>query len=398
MPWKECSTVSQREEFVQLALSSSANIALLCRRFGVSRKTGYRWLDRYRQEGRAGLFDRSRRPVSSPGRTSASVEQEVVELRRSHPAWGGRKISARLRALARPDVPASSTVTSILHRHGLIESSAGVASKGWQRFEHDSPNDMWQMDFKGHFALRDGNRCYPLTVLDDHSRYNLVLKACPDQQGVLVEGHLQDAFRIYGLPRTMLMDNGSPWGPSSSTDYWTTLAVWLVRLGIRVIHGRLRHPQTQGKEERFHRTFKAEVLHWQTFHDLAAAQRAFDFWRPVYNYERPHEALGLGVPSERYQPSSRSYPEQLPPIEYESGTIVRVVKSDASIGFNRRRYRIGKAFRNQPVALRATAVDGQYVVYYCDQRIGVLDARAGTYLRRPAGEPLAPLATRPPAP
>lgn len=398
MPWKECSTVSQREEFVQLALSSSANIALLCRRFGVSRKTGYRWLGRYRQEGRAGLFDRSRRPVNSPGRTSSAVEQEVVELRRSHPAWGGRKISARLRALDLAEVPAPSTVTSILHRHGLIEASASLAARCCQRFEHSRPNDMWQMDFKGDFALCGGHRCHPLTVLDDHSRYNVVLRACPDQQGELVGGHLQDAFRLYGLPRTMLMDHGSPWGPSSSTDYWTSLAVWLVRLGIRVIHGRIRHPQTQGKEERFHRTLKAEVLRWRMFDDLAAVQQAFDAWRRIYNYERPHEALGLGVPSGRYQPSSRSYPEQLPPIEYESGTIVRMVKSDASIGFRGRRYRIGKAFRNQPVALRATAVDGQYVVYYCDQRIGVLDARAETYLRRPVGKSLAPLTTHQPAP
>lgn len=400
MPWKECSIVSQREEFVQLAAVAEANLALLFRRFGLARKTGYKWLRRYRQEGLAGLSDRSRRPLDSPHQTAAAVEREVVALRQAHPAWGGRKISARLRALGLGPlaVPAASTVTSILHRHGLIEASASQAASGWQRFEHPKPNDLWQMDFKGDFALSGGGRCHPLTVLDDHSRYNLVLEACGHQQGSLVEGHLRTAFRRYGLPRAMLMDHGSPWGPSSSTEYWTVLAVWLVRLGIRVFHGRVCHPQTQGKEERFHRTLKAEVLRWRSFGDLAETQQVFDRWRRVYNYERPHEALELGVPASRYQPSGRSYPEQLGAIEYESGAVVRQVKSDAAIRLGGRRYRIGKAFRGQPLALRATGVEGQYVVYYCDQRIGVLDERAGTYLRQPLGEALAPLTPPPTAP
>jgi transposase InsO family protein len=240
-----------RLEFVQLASQEGANRRELCRRFGISPKTGYKWLDHHAQGGATALTDHSRRPQQSPARTTPSVEQQVIELRRAHPAWGGRKISRRLHDLGHTDAPAPSTVTDILHRHGLIDPAASAAATPWQRFEHAQPNDLWQMDFKGWFDLQDGRHCSPLTMLDDHSRYNVTLDACICTDTRIGQHHLERTFRRYGLPLRINADNGSPWGSPSQPGQLTELAIWLIRLGVRLSHSRVAHPQTNGKEERF---------------------------------------------------------------------------------------------------------------------------------------------------
>src|SRR5262249_18423537 len=239
----------------------------LCQRFGISRKTGYKWIRRFQEGGTKNLEDRSRRPRSSPRRSSQELEVKVVRLRRKHRAWGGRKIRRRLEDLGEKKVCSASTITAILRRHDLIEPIASVQRGKMERFEYPVPNDLWQMDFKGHFALRLGGRCHPLTVLDDHSRYALVLKSCGDERTATVRGHLTQAFERYGLPRRILCDNGAPWGTSGQGgwDHWTPLSLWLMRLGVGMIHGRPYHPQTQGKEERFHATLNAELLRWRSF-------------------------------------------------------------------------------------------------------------------------------------
>jgi transposase InsO family protein len=378
MPWKECSTVSQRLEFVRLASMEGANRAELCRRFGISRKTGYKWLNRFESEEQTPLTDRSRRPRRSPGRTSRQVEQLVLNLRSHHPAWGGRKLRHRLLALGHQEVPAASTITEILRRHGCLDALESERRQASQRFEYAHPNDLWQMDFKGDFALAQGGRCYPLTVLDDHSRYNLVLHACGDQKRESVRQQLIETFRIHGLPRRILADNGPPWGSLVRQSHWTKLGVWLLRLDVEVIHGRSYHPQTQGKEERFHRTLRAEVLRWHRFVDLPHVQRELDPWRAVYNHERPHEALDMATPAERYRPSRRSYPEKLPPVQYATGDLIRRVRSPGQIVLHSRNYSVGKAFLGHPVALRPTKRDGVWDVYFCDRRIRQIDERQGT--------------------
>src|SRR4029077_17492874 len=234
---------------------------------------------------------------------------------------------------------------------------------------------LWQMDFKGHFPMAAG-RCHPLTVLDDHSRFSGGLGASDNEQDGTVRERLTALFRRYGLPFAMLMDNGSPWGDSAGQPF-TIFTAWLMRLGIRVSHGRPYHPQTQGKDERFHRSLKAEVLERNGYADLAACQHAFDKWRHIYNHERPHEALGLNPPGTRYQPSPRAFCEQLPPIAYSPGDIVRKADIRGVITFKNRYIRIGKAFRKQPVALRATSEDGIFDIHYCTQRIGQIDLKAG---------------------
>lgn len=373
MPWKELTPMSQRKEFVNLALTDGANMARLCRRFEISRKIGYKWLARYGEAGEAGLADRSRRPHHSPGETREALVAGVLALRAAHPAWGGRKIRARLQVQGWTQVPAASTITAILHRHGLIAPEESAKHKAWRRFEAEAPNDLWQMDFKGHFEAA-GGRCHPLTVLDDHSRYALGLEACADERRHTVQQRLTAIFRRYGLPRKMLMDNGPPWGTEGQADY-SALTVWLLRLGVKVGHSGPYHPQTLGKDERFHRTLKAEVLQYCRGLELARCQARLDAWRLVYNLERPHEALGMAAPVSRYRESHRSFPAQLPALEYGPGDLVRKVSIIGEITFRNRSFRMGKAFRGETVALRPTVTDSLWEVYFGQHRIARINLR-----------------------
>jgi transposase InsO family protein len=269
-------------------------------------------------------------------------------------------------------VPAASTVTGILRRRGLIDPAESQKREPFIRFEHERPNVLLQMDFKGHFALERG-RCHPLTLVDDHSRYCLLLQACPDEKGETVKARLTGAFRRYGLPGRMTMDNGSPWG-SDSAHTVTPLTVWLMRLEIRVSHSRPYHPQTQGKNERFNGTLAREVIAPRSFSCLEKAQAAFDAWREVYNLERPHEALGLKTPASRYQPSPRPFLEVLPAVAYTDGTIVRRVQKQGWISFQGWDIKLPKALCGYPVAIEPRlAEDGVFDVRFCKTRIRSFD-------------------------
>ena len=374
MPFRECSRVMEREEFCRLALTEGANRRELCRRFGISPSIGYKWLDRYREGGVAGLFDRSRRPVISPGRTAAAMEAQVLAVRAQHPVWGGRKIRRVLQDDGNVQVPSASTITDILRRHGCLDGPGTGETRHWTRFEHAEPNDLWQMDFKGHFAFGAG-RCHPLTVLDDHSRYSLGIGACDNERTATVRMQLEKIFERNGLPRRILTDNGSPWGTAGSSERHTVLTVWLMDLGVTVVHGRPYHPQTQGKDERFHRTLKSEVLDGRMFETLAQAQQAFDAWRHIYNTRRPHEALGLATPATRYRPSPRSMPRHVAPPDYEPQAFVRKVRGNGSVAFKNREFKASKAFAGKYVALRATNTDGLFDLCYRSHRLAQIDLR-----------------------
>jgi transposase InsO family protein len=369
MPWSEVSIVGQREEFVGLARQPQSNIRLLSRRFGVSPTTAYKWLRR--DEGSEGLEDRCRRPHRSPARCSDALEEQVLGLRDLHPAWGARKLRRRLEVTTGTPAPAASTIHQILVRHGRIEPSESTKQRAFQRFEHPAPNQLRQMDFKGDFAT-DNARCHPLTVLDDHSRFAVGLEACADQRAQTVQQRLSSIFRLYGLPDRMTMDNGAPWGADGRYRF-TNLTAWLIRLGIRVSHSRPHHPQTQGKDERLHRTLEEELLQRRRFLDLSDTQKGFDQWRFIYNFQRPHEALQLEVPASRYQPSRRRFPEVLPPIAYWPGDHVRKVQQDGEIWFRGRPLMIGKAFYREHVALRPSTRDDSFDVFFCDQLITRID-------------------------
>jgi transposase InsO family protein len=369
MPWQEQSLMTVREEFVRLAQQEEVPITELCRRYGISRKTGYKWLARA-AAGETSWADRSRRPRTSPRTTAPEIEARVLALRDAHPAWGGRKLHHVLLQQEEVPPPAASTITAILRRHGRLPPLARP-SHAYQRFEHPAPNALWQVDFMGQPALPTG-KVHPLTVLDDHSRFALAVVACPHQQVALVQEHLTTTFRRYGLPQRILTDNGSPWRDPGASGL-TALEAWLLRLGIAISHGRPYHPQTQGKVERLHRTLWAEVVGIRALPDLATAQARFDAWRTIYNQQRPHEALDYAVPASRYRPSPWPFPEEVPPIVYGPDDVVRRVYHPGRISFRGRQYFIGHGLIGLPVALRPTGKEGVWTVWYCQRQVATLD-------------------------
>jgi len=348
-----------REEVCRLALSEGSNRRQLCRRFGIGAKTLYRWLNRYRQEGSAGLVERSRCPHRTPRRTDAAMEAAVLAVRRENPVWGGRKIAASLRRQGLSP-PVASTITEILRRRGQPMVAAG--QKAWKRFEHAKPNALWQMDFKGDVAFARG-RLHPLTVVDDHSRYAVVLRASDNERRLTVQNAVQAAFEHYGLPDVILADNGSPWGDSGAQKL-TKFDVWLIEHGVAPWHSPPSHPQSHGKNERFNRTLNDELLEGRTFDNLDHAQQAFDAWRHRYNYHRPHDALGLAVPADRYQPSSRSFSPIVRSFDYDPDDAIRQVDDSGRIRFQGRRLKVSRALVGKGVAVRPTPSDGVFDIVF----------------------------------
>src|SRR6202012_1380047 len=269
-----------------------------------------------------------------------------------HPAWGPRKLRRRLADLGVQGLPAPSAIHRLLRREGLIDAEASTQHQPYVRFERPRPNELWQMDFKGHFATTRGGRCHPLTILDDYARYLLALRACPRENDATVRPHLQQVFERYGLPENLLCDNAPPW--SGAGGEWTAMAIWLVRLGIRVIHGRPYHPQTQGKEERFHRTLKAELLQYERFENHHHAQKRFDWWRNKYNCYRPHEAIKFQTPVTKYEVSTRSFTECIKPPQYNTTDTIRRVYECGCIRLKGAKIKVGKAFIGEDVAIKQT--------------------------------------------
>jgi transposase InsO family protein len=369
MSWQESTIMSERQEFVARVQAEGTNFRAVCREFGISPTTGYKWRKRAEEPG-ADVTDRSRRPHASPHRTPPELEARVLALRTSHPAWGGRKLRQALLRQGVNPVPAASTITAILQRHGQIVPSPRP-QRDLVRFAAAAPNDLWQLDFLGYPRL-PGGYVYPLTVLDDHSRFVLAVEVCPDQRLETIQAALQGIFRTYGLPQRILADNGPPWGTAGAGGI-TALEAWLLRLGIAVTHGRPRHPQTQGKLERAHRTIRAELPGSRAFPDLLSAQAAFTAWRQCYNQERPHEALGGAVPAERYVPSPRPFPETLPALASRPGAVLRKVFSPGRISFRGQDYFVGWGLVGQSVAVQPTAVPQRFTIWYGPRLVTEID-------------------------
>ena len=327
MPWKERTVYKMREEFVRRAQAKQKSLSALCREYGITRRTGYKWLKR--AEAGEQLEDRSRRPKRIH-RITAEMEQEIVRRREEYPALGAVKQHRIMHNKGYENLPSAKTFNNVYKRNGLISEEASQNATPCQRFERAEPNDMWQGDFLGHFAMENGERCHPLNILDDHSRYNLCSEPLKGETFEEVQPVLERVFKTYGKPKVFLCDNGNPWGTVQSTGF-TRFEVWLMDHGILTIHGRIRHPQTQGKEERFNQTMRRELLRQKPIADWEDAAVKFEEYRRFYNEVRPHHALQLDTPSQHYQSSQRIYCDQVPEWEYPEGTEIHTVKKTGFI-------------------------------------------------------------------
>ena len=313
MAWRTVNVKQQRIEFVVAVSRKQSSLSRLCQEFAISRPTGYRWWRRYQQAGVDGIEERSRRPQHSPGRTPGAVEQRVVELRRQRPDWGARKIQCLLER-ENVGLPAG-TIHRILLRHDLVRE-ADRHEPAVQRFEREAPNQLWQMDFKGPKGWDD--TVGPLSVLDDHSRYAVALEAIGDTREESVRDTLTATFQSCGVPEAMLMDHGCPWWNGQGARGWTRLTVWLMKQDIGLHFGRYRHPQTQGKVERLHRSLTAALLR-RGKPAVEQRQAWLDEFRYEYNWVRPHQALGMKTPSQLWRNSVRHYQPSPTPWLYPSG-------------------------------------------------------------------------------
>jgi transposase InsO family protein len=372
MPWLETDVRDQRIRFVAAASHPTANVQALCAAFGISRKTGYKWLARH--AGAASvveLADRSRRPHHSPTRTPEALTQRIMAVRQAF-GWGGAKLAA---VLAAEQLTVSArTIDRIIAREGLTRADVAPTAAP-RRFARAAPNELWQMDAKGHYPLGAGRRCHPLSIVDDHSRFAVGLVALATLHAAPVQAALVACFERYGVPEAMLMDHGTPWWATSNTAGLSTLSVFLINQHIRLLHGRVRHPQTQGKVERFHRTLGERLRWWGVPTDLVGFAAALAAFRDEYNEVRPHAALGQEPPARHFHRSPRDYVASPPPWEYPEGSEVYPVTANGMITYARRRYFVGEALRGEAVACLALA--DRVLVSYRHMFVRELHLRTG---------------------
>ena len=370
MPWRTESVMDQRVEFVLRARAGAESIAALCRDYGVSRPTGYLWLDRYQEVGSVnGLAEHSRRPLHSPQRLAAAVEAAVLALR-DKTAWGGPKIA---KALERRGVRvAAATAQRILKRHGRVVPPGVQKTK--LRFAREQCNELAQMDFKGDYRLRRG-KCYPLSLLDDCSRYLHGLWPLPSPGGEGVKQSLETYFRAHGVPLSLLLDHGTPWFSTTNRQGLTWVSVWLLKQGVILRYSGFRHPQTQGKVERFHGTLKRRTKHRGEPRTLSEWRAWAVEFRQEYNFERPHEALGNKTPGEVYQAVNlRAYQEQ--PREWEySGGVVKRLNPQGQLYYRQQTYFVSEALASERV--RVDELEGKLLVTFRHLTVREIDLRTG---------------------
>ncbi len=376
MAWLETSPVEQRERFIRDHRVRLYTMAELCVRYDVSRKTGYKWLARFDDAGRAGLQDRSRAPHHCPHRIAPEVAAVICAARRQHPSWGPAKLLAWLeRRQPTLDLPAISTAGDLLARRGLVKKRRRrrhYQHPGVVPIRTTAPNDLWTADFKGHFRTRDGIYCYPLTVADQHTRYLLACHGLLSTRGHGVRPVFDRLFREYGLPQAIRTDNGVPFA-TSGIHGLSQLNVWWLRLGIQ--HQRIRpaSPQENGAHERMHKTLKGEAIR-PPRSTCVTQQRAFNGFRRLYNDERPHEALHERTPASLYHPSRRAYTGTLPPVEYPGHFIVKRVTNAGTIRLKKRLLFIANALKQHPVGLEEVD-DGIWSIHFCRVLLGRVDER-----------------------
>lgn len=361
--------MDERTQFIAAWLQHEKSMSTLCRQFGISRKTGYKWMARYRAAGPSGLLERSHAPHWQPAAMTTGTQRAILRLRAKHPHWGPRKLRAWLEQHAPATWPAPSTIGALLQRAGLtVPRRRRYRPAGTARTPVGGANDVWAADFKGWFRTGDGRRCDPLTISDVYSRYLLRCQVVGAAQSELVRPIFEAAFREYGVPRVMRTDNGAPFAGGAGLS---RLAAWWIRLGIRPERIAPGHPEQNAEHERLHRTLKQETAD-PPCATLAAQQRAFDCFRRIYNDERPHEALGQQPPAARYTASARPYPEPLPGVDYPDTFLVRRAHPNGDIKWRGGRVRISQALAGEPIGLEEIA-DGCWRVWFSFVPLGWLD-------------------------
>jgi transposase InsO family protein len=370
MPWKGVTVSEQRQRFLEDHKLNYYSISELAERFGISRKTAHKWIQRFEQRGQAGYQELSRRPRSCPWQTDPALAEELVRLRKAHPHWGPRKLLKLLHARHRNwQLPAPSTAALILARRGLVRSRRRVrrAHPGCPKSQPQGPNDIWAADYKGQFRLKDGQYCFPLTISDLASRYLLGVDAHPAISLDKTKQHFLHLFDTYGLPNRIRTDNGVPFA-SNALARLSQLSVWFIRLGVYPELIEPGKPQQNGVHERMHRTLKQEAT-IPPAGTLGAQQRTFDRFRKEFNEERPHEALGMRRPAELYRSSKRSMPKRIKPYDYPPHYLVRRVSRAGTIRVFKKQVFVSNTLHEDHVGLEEVD-DGVYDLFFCFYQIG----------------------------
>lgn len=371
MPWSQTSTMDQKTLFISDYLRQTLSMTELCDLYNISRKTGYKWIDRYLHHGPAGLEDQPRRPRTSPGKTPDHIVNAIIQARQRHPTWGAKKL-IKILSKRHPKWPwpARSTVCDILSRNGLVPKKRRrrhIGHPGKPSAEINAPNDTWTADFKGHFKTGDGYYCYPLTVADGYSRFLLGCQALYSTSLVETKPVFTRLFKEYGLPKRIRTDNGVPFATTTLARL-SKLSVWWIRLGIYPELIEPGKPQQNGCHERMHRTLKAETTRPPAA-TRRSQQRKFNTFRHEFNFERPHEALDLETPASVYETSPREMPLSLPPIEYPDRFEVRYVSANGGMRWNHHWVLVSSVCVGEYIGLEEID-NGVWNVYFSSLKIG----------------------------
>lgn len=375
MPWERKTVEEQRKEFAEAA-KETKNFSALCREFGITRKTGYKWVERYAEN--ANLSDKSRKPFKIANRTPIETEERIVALRGENPGWGAKKLKEVLERQGYA-VPCMKTVNNILKRYGCISAEESLKHQAFTRFEKEDCNEMWQTDFKGEFRMADNNYCYPLNIFDDHSRFAIKIEPALSTANKVIPA-FRSAFYEYGMPNSVLSDNGAQF--AGFRQGYTQFEKWLMNHDILPIHGRIKHPQTQGKIERFHRTMQEELLKHTVMENIDDANIKFQLWREKYNNVRPHEALGMKCPAEVYIPSNRAYSDEISSYEYGGQFHVIKVNSWGYARFDKWQVYLSETMINEHIEFRPNPHGDSFVACYRNFKIAEFDTLSGKLINR----------------